>query len=261
VLEWNRCSYVKDPRTGKRVARPNPPELWKVKPVPELRIVDDELWQRVKERQLLVRAASNHAPSAAEAEAHGQHPTTNGLNAAHRSRFLLSGRMTCGCCGGGYTIIGKDRYGCATRRQKGTCDNARTITRQEIEARVLVGLKERLLAPDLVAEFIAAVQDEVERARTSRKAARSQHDKKLAAVERRIAGILTAIEDGLYDPGMKERLATLRAEKAELEANAAEPAEADLQVLMHPRLPDLYRRKVEALERVLDGPDWAEAMD
>ena len=23
-LEWNRCSYVKDPRTGKRVARPNP---------------------------------------------------------------------------------------------------------------------------------------------------------------------------------------------------------------------------------------------
>ena len=25
-LVWNRCSYVKDPRTGKRVARPNPPE-------------------------------------------------------------------------------------------------------------------------------------------------------------------------------------------------------------------------------------------
>ena len=25
-LEWNRCSYVKDPRTGKRVARPNPRE-------------------------------------------------------------------------------------------------------------------------------------------------------------------------------------------------------------------------------------------
>ena len=64
VLEWNRCSYVKDPRTGKRVARPNPPELWEVKPVPELRIVDDELWQRVKARQLLVRAASNHSRQA-----------------------------------------------------------------------------------------------------------------------------------------------------------------------------------------------------
>ena len=51
VLEWNRCSYVKDPRTGKRVARPNPPELWEVKAVPELRIVDDELWAKVKARQ------------------------------------------------------------------------------------------------------------------------------------------------------------------------------------------------------------------
>ena len=60
---------------------------------------------------------------------------------------------------------------------------------------------------------------------------------------------------------MKERLTTLRAEKANLEADASEPAEADLQVLLHPRLPDLYRRKVEALERVLDGPDRAEAMD
>lgn len=27
-LDWNRCSYVKDPQTGKRVARPNPPEQW-----------------------------------------------------------------------------------------------------------------------------------------------------------------------------------------------------------------------------------------
>ena len=25
-LEWNRCSYVKDPRTGKKVPRPHPRE-------------------------------------------------------------------------------------------------------------------------------------------------------------------------------------------------------------------------------------------
>ena len=36
---WNRCAYVKDPRTGKRVARPNPREQWEIVPVPELRIV------------------------------------------------------------------------------------------------------------------------------------------------------------------------------------------------------------------------------
>lgn len=25
-LAWNRCSYVKEPRSGRRLARPNPPE-------------------------------------------------------------------------------------------------------------------------------------------------------------------------------------------------------------------------------------------
>ena len=34
-LEWDRCAYVKDPRTGKDVARPNPPEQWEIIPVPE----------------------------------------------------------------------------------------------------------------------------------------------------------------------------------------------------------------------------------
>jgi site-specific DNA recombinase len=47
-LEWNRCGYVKDPRTGKRVARPNPPETWEIAEVPHLRIVDEALWGRVK---------------------------------------------------------------------------------------------------------------------------------------------------------------------------------------------------------------------
>jgi site-specific DNA recombinase len=33
-LEWNRCSYIKDPTTGKRVARPNPKDLWELVDVP-----------------------------------------------------------------------------------------------------------------------------------------------------------------------------------------------------------------------------------
>ena len=214
MLEWNRCSYVKDPRTGKRVARPNPPALWEVKAVPELRIVSDELWQRVKERQVLVRAASNQPPSGAETEAYSLIATGDLLNAAHRPRFLLSGRMRCGCCGGGYTIIGKDRYGCATRRQKGTCDNARTITRQEIEGRVLDGPQGAAARPRSRGRVHRAVQDEVGAGAHEPQDGAQPHDQKLAEVERKIGGILTAIEDGMYDPGMKERLTTLRAEKA-----------------------------------------------
>ena len=45
--------------------------------------------------------------------------------------------------------MAKDRYGCATHRIKGTCSNTTTILRQRIEARVLRGLKDHLLAPEL----------------------------------------------------------------------------------------------------------------
>ena len=46
-LVWNRLRYVKDPDTGKRVSRPNPPYDWVTTAVPELRVVDDELWSGV----------------------------------------------------------------------------------------------------------------------------------------------------------------------------------------------------------------------
>ena len=249
ALEWNRCSYVKDPRTGKRVARPNPPEKWETQPVPHMRIIDDELWEGAKQRQRNMRAALANST------------TSNGLSELHRSKFLLSGLMRCGCCGGSYTIIGKDRYGCATRRQKGTCENNRTITRQKIESRVLDGLKDRLLAPDLVATFMAAMQDELKTLRSNRQAEQAQRGRKLADIERKIAGIMRAIEDGLYDSAMKERIFMLKSERDALLAIPEQSAEEELVILAHPNLPALYRRKVQQLEQVLEGPDRDEAME
>ena len=49
-LIWNKQHYVKEPGTGKRLARPNPRPAWTVQQVPELRIVADELGSRVRAR-------------------------------------------------------------------------------------------------------------------------------------------------------------------------------------------------------------------
>src|SRR5262249_4003985 len=43
-LVWNRLRYTKDPATGRRVSRINPREDWISRDVPELRIVEDDLW-------------------------------------------------------------------------------------------------------------------------------------------------------------------------------------------------------------------------
>src|SRR6266481_5226577 len=42
-LVWNRQSFIKDPATGKRQARPNPTDEWVMQDVPDLRIVSDQL--------------------------------------------------------------------------------------------------------------------------------------------------------------------------------------------------------------------------
>ena len=66
-------------------------------------------------------------------------------NRLRRPAFLLSGLLTCGCCGGKYDIVVNDRYGCLGHFRKGVCDNGRTIYRGDIERRVLAGLTDELV--------------------------------------------------------------------------------------------------------------------
>jgi DNA invertase Pin-like site-specific DNA recombinase len=259
LIEWNRCAYAKNPRTGKRVARPNPPERWERVEVPELRVVGDDLWVSVKTRQETLREAMGK-PSPRK-DGGGDDNGKNRLNEAHRPRFLLSGLLRCACCGGSYAIIGRDRYACSTRRQKGTCDNRLTITRQEIEARVLEGLKERLLAPDLVAVFVSAFRDETKRQRDALKGERANCERKAAELDRKIASIFRAIEDGLYEPAMKARLAQLKEEREKLKTESRSFDPAALDVLMHPQFAEGYRRRIERLERLLEGSEQDEARE
>jgi site-specific DNA recombinase len=42
---WNRVCMVKDPTTGRRVSRINPTKEWIKKQVPELRIVDQDVFE------------------------------------------------------------------------------------------------------------------------------------------------------------------------------------------------------------------------
>ena len=140
-LVWNRQRFIKDPTTGRRQARPNPESEWVIEQVPHLRILTDELWTQVKIRQRVIRTKVK--PGA-----------TLRPELARRPRYLFSGLVRCGQCGGGYTLVGARHYGCANARNRGTCANRLTMRRDILEASVLNGLKEELLHPDLVKVFI-----------------------------------------------------------------------------------------------------------
>ncbi|WP_373877495.1 recombinase family protein [Paracoccus kondratievae] len=149
VLVWNRLRFVKDPSTGKRVSRPNPESQWIRTEVPHLRIVDDELWNAVRARQKQIAEIFGPNP------ANTREGRMKRVHLANRPTSLLSGLLTCGCCGGKVGIITPNRYACLNHHRRGTCENNRTITRQNIEARVLTGLKEKLVSSEAAQDAFA----------------------------------------------------------------------------------------------------------
>lgn len=62
-LVWNRLCHLKDPDTGKRVSRLNPESEWVTQDVPELRIVDQEVWDAAKAHQKTLAHKSPAGPS------------------------------------------------------------------------------------------------------------------------------------------------------------------------------------------------------
>jgi site-specific DNA recombinase len=244
-LVWNRQRFLKDPETGKRQARPNPPDAWVTEDVPHLRIIDAAQWHRVKVRQGAIRedmyAARQEGPK-----------ESNAFGVARRPTYLLSGLLKCGCCGAGYTLMNKVKYGCSAARNRGTCDNRKLIHRDEIEHRVLDGLRDKLMHPDLLAEFIAEFHREWNLSRKDETTARVTALAELKQVSQKIEQIITAITDGMYHPSMKGKMDVLEAQKAELEGKLRDLGDAAEPLRLHPGLADLYHRKISALSASLN---------
>ncbi len=243
-LVWNRQRFVKNPETGKRIAKPNPESKWVVRDVPKLRIVSDELWQRVKERQSRTRKLVTQSDRGIRPER------------ARRPSYLLSGLLKCDVCGGGFSKISASHYGCSNARNRGTCDNMLTIRRDVLEESILVGLKSNLMHPDLVKEFIAEYHRELNRLARHRDDGREQLVKEHARVEREIREIIEAIKSGIRGTSMADELQALETRKAELQRQLAIDPPAP--VRLHPNLAEVYRQRVENLREALNGDNARE---
>ena len=163
--------------------------------------------------------------------------------------------LKCSCCGAGYTLINKTRYGCAGARNKGEaiCTNRATIEREVVEDRVLTGLRDSLLHPKLISTFIEEYRLAFNATAAGADAERAKARRDVAQIDKKIASIMAAIEDGLYQPSMKDRMDQLESEKLTLtrflETTPEPPA-----LRLHPSLSDLYRSKIRNLSSALQDP-------
>lgn len=238
-LVWNKLRYVKDPDTGKRLSRVNDAADVIEKDVPELRMVSDELWVRVKARQKQVSFTVTGA---------AKQPWDR-----RRPRYLLSGIAKCGVCGGGFVTISQTHMGCATARNKGMCENRLAIARDKLEATVVAGLRHHLMAPDLFKEFCDAFIAEVNRGRMNASAERAGAEAEMAKIKRRLRQMLDAIGEGVSARTLKDEMLALEAREDVLKAKLE--ATPEQKVLLNPGMAEAYRSRVAALQEALAKAD------
>ena len=237
-LVWNRLRYIKDPDTGKRVSRLNPEGEWIIKDVPEHRIIAQELWDSVKDRQKPLALAKI------------KHPCH-----ARRPKFILSGLLKCSECGGGYTMMSKTHVGCATARNKGTCDNRRTMRMDVLENQVLHGLQHHLLDEDLAREFCDEYTRHMNRLRSDELTRRKDYENELAKMPARVRTIMDMIyaAEGKNCSHLSDELSEMK--EREIEIKALLEQETDLPPIIHPTMSKIYREKVANLREALNQDD------
>ena len=169
-----------------------------------------------------------------------------------RAQHLLTGLAYCGRCGSRLASVGRDYLACSSARGQGTCTNRRSVRRAPLEKLILDGLKHRLMAPELVKEFVAAYHQEINRERSNGTAARAGKERELAEIKRKLDKLIDALTEGYRAAGLQQRLDDLEARKATLEQDLA--ADPPSPVRLHPNLAQVYRDKVALLHEALANP-------
>ena len=237
---WNRLTYVKDPDTGKKVSRLNPETDWVITEVPDLRIIDQTFWDAARARQGAMKTKDTKVP----------------IWDRRRPRTLFSGLMTCGACGGGYSKISKDHFGCTANRAKGdaVCQNTQTIHQRELEDLVLDAMQHTLMDETALEIFCQEYAKERNRLRSEATSDRDGLEKELTQVKRDHGKLVDAIVAGVSAEQVKDRMNTLDHRRKQIEARLRISPTPE-KILIHPKMAVTYRARIATLIKGLSEPD------
>ena len=237
-LVWDRMQFQKNPDSGRRVSRPNDPSKVIVRQVPELRILEQPLWDRVHAR---LEQIGESAPAQAIRQSR--------FWERRRPKHLLSGLIFCGACGASISATGKDYLCCPAARRKGSCSSTGSIKRTDVETIVLDSLKEHLMAPEAVKAFTEAFVREFNKASAEDEAGRSGKERLLKQTEAQLDKLIEAVCNGVSSDGLQAKLNELEGRKARLSLELAAPPVRTPR--LHPNLSEVYRDKIANLREAL----------
>ena len=106
---------------------------------------------------------------------------------------------------------------------------------------MLGALQNRMLTPELVEHFVKTFEEEVSRRHKESGRTKARLESQMAEVQRKLEGVLRAIENGAWNVSLKQRLDALEAEKQQLHDQLAAKTEPDTKVRIPIDVGHLFR--------------------
>ena len=190
-LVWNKLKYKKDPVTGKRASFLRPQHEWHIKELPELRIIDDGLWQAVKQKQKQLDARdSDYKPK-------------------KRATYMMSNLIKCSCCGSGVAMRNAVSYACSRAKNKGTCDNNAYVKREKLEQSVLSIIIDELLTSDVIDTVVVEYNNYYKELVNQSVSNEKKNKAQVIKLEREQKNLIESIKQGVPVDLIKDELDTI----------------------------------------------------
>lgn len=220
---WNRRKWIKGRDRKRRRPELRPESEWIVTEQPELRIIPQDLWDRVQERRKAQKKWTETRPRS--------------------PKYLLSSLLKCAVCESNFVMQSYYQYGCAGHKDRGptVCSNNLRVSRTLAEEKILAGLQRDLFTSEGLDQFIK----ETTRMLTERRRERKPDPSRLAQVEAEIANIMTAIKAGILTPSTKGALEKAEAERTRLQRMSEDTP--DTVITMLPRAKERYQALIEGI--------------
>jgi site-specific DNA recombinase len=236
-MVWNRTQDVKEPGTNKRVIRIKSEDEWVLHDAEHLRIVSDELWDTVKQRQASLAQKSD-------------------VWDKRRPKHLLSGLLRCGICGSPVVKQSGERYTCTRRNPDIKCSPFGSIKRHEVEAAVVKALQDKLMDERLVKVFCEEYTRHLNSLRMEKNAVITGYHAELAKLKRNSKRMVEAIMNGANNAQFIEPLNAIDRREKEIAILLEKCEEAP--VLLHPSMAAHYQKQVFKLTSCLNDERLAE---
>ncbi len=226
-VAWNRSQKVRDPDTGKRTMRLRPEDEWQWTPAPELRIISQDLWDRVQVR----RRGRRRAP---------------GLAPGPKPKYLFSGLLVCGECGSHYTIKDRGYYACSANVNRGpaVCQNSKMARRDRVEENLTDCIFKELFSAETVAYLTRQVDEAMARLSTNPDEQRHRLEADVRKAKMELDNVLTAIRQGLTTPATRGLLLECEQRVTSLEAALRELPKEPRRLVPLPSVVESYLRQL-----------------